>query len=1078
MLKKIIIGAIAIVIVVSVYFPFNISKKTTTNLWGDYYKAKRLKKINGETSNKQARILELQKYFKGIKTHFWEDEPSYPVNYLMTELKNVRSKSTFKDGSETIDWIMRGPANVGGRTRAILVDPEDATHNTWIAGSATGGAWKTTDGGETWTHITKDIPYLATTTLALAKSKPNVIYMGTGESFPGSMMTTGGGVFKSTNKGDSWTQLESTASNENFRWINRIVIDPKNENTVLAATTTGIFRSVNGGEDWDTVYKSTKSVEDLVADTSNFKYLYAGEKGVGILCSTDSGKTWINSTPIIGQSRKRFELAISPANPQRIFSSVETSNGSQLFISDNRGVDWMIIKDSIDNSIDHLGGQGSYDNTIAAHPYNENVVFAGGVNLWSFELSDSIYSFGGEVTNFDTTNTSSFLEFESFSGNLFPGMNIGYNEDAYELADSDFVSIEIRFGTGISQKAHRFFVPEEATAGVKSDEYTYQDYIDVPFQVWDVKNNKQLMCSFRDQERDGEFNLYEHTDNTAEYGLLGREYVFIHGVDYNPSNPDPNIAVTGGRSYKLLYFFWPTLASGGVWESNNLPTSKIEIQFTNINQLISKVYNVSDAYGLYSKNNTYNQSLGVNTTSIPGFHPDHHVLEIVPINESTGEFWILNGNDGGLGISKDMGETFNQIKHNYITTQFYGVSKKPNANEYIGGMQDNGTWQSSPSEDASYESDYFFRLGGDGFETVWNKNKPTYILGSLYYNDIWLSKNGGRSWESANRGMNNDGPFITKLTSVPSKPDKVFAVGSEGVFVTTNFGEVSWGLKKITGDWAPGGVTSSHNVEVSIANNSIVWAGAGISSNYGYGMHVSINQGNSFTQVADPTTPIDALISGIATHPTEEETAYVLYGVYGEPKILRTTDLGQTWEDITNFDENGKSKNGFPDVACLSLFVFPDTPNRIWAGTEIGIIESIDNGQTWHYLNSKLEAVPIWQIFYQDKQIVVATYGRGIWTYDYAELINGTEEKQNNLSTGIKLFPIPANTNLNFEINSFDIVGEIEVEIFDINGKETMSGLFFNENKGVVDISNLKSGIYVARFSNNGMVAIGRFNKL
>lgn len=1080
MFKKTIVASIAILIVAIGYFSLRESNDKLTNLWGDYYNSKKEKKLKKESSNKQARILELQKYFKGIKTHFGEEEPAYPVNYLMSELLKVKLESQFKLAEDTIDWVMRGPGNVGGRTRAILVDPDDATHNTWIAGSATGGAWKTTDGGGTWEHVSKNIPYLATTSLAMAKSASNVIYMGTGESFPGSMMTTGGGLFKSSDKGDSWTQLESTSGNENFRWINRIVVDPGNENIILVATTTGIFRSINGGNNWDTVYKSTNSVEDIVADTSDFHYLYAGENSVGILRSVDSGKTWVNTTPLLATGKGRFELAVSPVNPQRIIASVDKidSEASYLFVSNNRGVDWMVFQDSVNNNIHYLGGQGSYDNTIAAHPYNEDIVFVGGVNLWSFSIGDSIYTDGGDVTAVDTINTSSFLEFINFTGNLFPGMNIGYNEEAYELLDSDFVSIEIRFGPGISQKAHRFFVPFEATSGVQSGEYTYQDYIDVPFQVWDVKNSRQLMCSFRDQERDGEFNLYERTDLEGEYGLLGREYLFINGVEYDPVNPDPNIAVTGGRSYKLLYFFWPSLATGGSWDPNNIPTSQINIEFSNFDQVIGEVSNASDAYGQFSGNNTYNQSQGVNNTSIPGFHPDHHALEIVPIDESTGEFWVLNGNDGGLGVSKNQGETFEQIKNNYITTQFYGVSKKPKANEYFGGMQDNGSWQSPSNQDATIETQYFFRLGGDGFETVWHKEKPSYLLGTQYYNAIYLSKTGGTSWEKVTAGINGDGPFITKLTNVPSTPDKVLAVGSEGVFSNSRFGVGFWNSIKINDNWAPDDVTSSHNVKVSIANDSIVWAGAGLTSEYGYGIYVSLNQGGSFTQVAEPVRTIDALISGIATHPTEDSTAYLLYSVYGEAKILRTMDLGQTWEDITGFDESGKSTNGFPDVACLSLFVFPDTPNRIWAGTEIGIMESLDNGKTWQYLNSKLEAVPIWQIFYQDGQIVVATYGRGIWTYQYEEVTNSTKQYNVVDQGDISIYPVPVKDYLNFEINSNATIETLEVDIFDMNGKHIATNLYEGENSGVIDVSLLKPGLYIARFSGNNKVIIKRFSKL
>ena len=80
------------------------------------------------------------------------------------------------------------------------------------------------------------------------------------------------------------------------------------------------------------------------------------------------------------------------------------------------------------------------------------------------------------------------------------------------------------------QKAHRFTVPEGEGAGVPPEDYAYMDYVDVPFEAWDIRNNRQLMISFRDQERDGAFNLIERI---LDDDISGREYFFVHAVPYN-----------------------------------------------------------------------------------------------------------------------------------------------------------------------------------------------------------------------------------------------------------------------------------------------------------------------------------------------------------------------------------------------------------------------------------------------------------------------------------------------------------------------------------------------------------------
>jgi hypothetical protein len=1019
---------------------------------------------------KRAHIKDLSTYMNGLHIAFGEKKSKAPVNYLMAEYEKVKNAGGRFKAAGDIEWIQRGPSNVGGRTRGLIVDPDDPTHKTWYAGSATGGVWKTTDAGKNWICLSDDLPYQSTTTLAMPKTNHNILYLGTGESF--TYDVSGGGVFKSNDKGETWEHLENTANNENFRFVNRIEVDPDNENIVLVATVTGIFKSVDGGINWVQTYESANSVEDLVADTSNFNYVFASVNGEGLLRSSNAGDTWVDVTNGFEIGFKRIELAISPVNPMKIFASVEHSdaNTSSLYVSWDRGNNWQRVLNNSETTYNFLGGQGYYDNTVAADPYDENCVFWGGVNLWKVNITSSVQDGDGSVTDFDTVNTAGFLNFVSFDGNLLNGMSIGDQEGAISLLESDYSSVEIRFGPGMSQKAHRFFVPYHATSGVAASNYTYEDYVDVPFEVWDVTHNRQLMCSFRDQERDGAFNLYERAGEN--YGEIGREYLFINAVPYNATTPNASIATTGGRSYKLIYFFWPTLKPGAAWEPASLPNSKVTIEWSIIKERLGAVENVSDAYESFDGINNYNQVSGLGTTSISGLHPDHHELYMIPVNDTTGEFRVLNANDGGLGISYDKGKNFTQIKRHYLTTQFYGVSKKPYGDEYIGGMQDNGTWQSPAGIDASLDTGFYFRIGGDGFETVWHQQDSNKIMGSLYYNAIYRSLNHGVDWEPASDGIGeDDGPFITRLSAVPSNNNIVFAVGTSGVYKSTNFGN-NWIIKPIGDGWIPVNYSLSWNqVEVSPVNEQIVWAGAGMNKSVGMNMFVSRNQGSSYFATGEPANPVPAFCSGIAVHPTQEKTAYVLYGLYNYPKIFRTTNLGKTWEDITKVNANGISANGFPNVACHSLMVFPDSINRIWAGTEFGIMESSDNGESWHYLQSNLPAVSIFQMFAQDNQVVVATYGRGIWTYQYGPEIDSPPPvaiNPNEYSPDIQVYPNPSEGIINLKIPDGFIGKKCEVNIFYIDGKQVMKQEFnYSGSPAQIDLSSLNRGNYIVNLTSD-----------
>ena len=983
-MKKYYLPFIILLIGITTSVFFNIHKKqdftqteaefTSVELWKQQFQKKKEKRKIGYSKADKPNMF--SKYFKDITTRIGEEKSAYEMNYKITELRKAKQRyKNLKSTKETLPWIQRGPANIGGRTRGLIIDPDDADHNTWYAGAASGGIWKTIDGGNTWTNLSDEFSNLSVNAMAMPASNSNIIYAGTGESFPGGAHIAGNGIWKSSDKGVTWTQLSSTATDENFAFINRIVINSGNEDEILVATETGIFKTINAGVDWEQVYSSAKGIEDLVPDPECPDTLYAGENSVGIVRSFDGGDTWTVTSTGLGMGT-RFEVAVSPVNHDYLFTSVHVSSTvSDVYISKDNAHTWT----KFNSTQNFLGGQGNYDNAIEAHPYNTNEVFVGGVDMWKLVFNGDTIESQPDVLNAYAENTT-FLSFVKFGGDYLDG---GLADDqGTNLVDDDWVSVEIRFGTGISQKAHRFTVPSGSTSGVAASAYSYVDYVEVPFEVWDITNNKQLMVSFRDQENDGKFNLYERTGEN--YGELGREYIFVNSIEYNQTTPDANITVNGGHVYKNLYFTWATLTAGVTWEPDNLPESKIVVNYGSMQLHNGERACIADAYGNWGGANRYNQSAGFGEEFIPGLHPDHHNITVIPLGE--GNFKIINANDGGLAISNDNGNIFTQLPDNYITTQFYGVAKSPEANEYFGGMQDNGTWQSHSGEDASNISRYLFRTGGDGFECLWHAEDPGLMLGSTYYNKIYRSQTNGQYWSGVYGITKDDGPFITRLSASKENPDMVFAVGKNGVYKSTNFGK-DWVLKAINSNWATDNVTSKHNVEVSLANGSIVWAGAAMAESGKLQMQVSTNEGNSFSTVNDYSeVTMNAYVSGIATHPIEDSTAYVLFSLSKYPKILRTTNLGETWEDISGFGTNTESSNGFPDVIIHCLLVLSHESNTIWVGTDIGLFESNDNGSTWHIASNGLPQVCVYDMHVVGDQIVVATHGRGIWSVTIPEI--------------------------------------------------------------------------------------------
>jgi len=226
-----------------------------------------------------------------MKIPYGEKEPAYSLNYRTKELK--KAKLLARNSAEILPWIERGPGNVSGRARGLIVDPADPTRDTWFVGSVGGGIWKTTNAGQTWIDLTLDFASLAVSSLAMSASNSDIMYAGTGESMYSVDVINGDGIYKSDDHGETWFQLSSTINNPNFNNISRILVDPLNPDIVIASTTTGrykvnvvnesgIYKSIDGGVSWTEVYRETdiggfgraKKVLQIIDTPGNFNILY------------------------------------------------------------------------------------------------------------------------------------------------------------------------------------------------------------------------------------------------------------------------------------------------------------------------------------------------------------------------------------------------------------------------------------------------------------------------------------------------------------------------------------------------------------------------------------------------------------------------------------------------------------------------------------------------------------------------------------------------------------------------------------------------------------------------------------
>jgi photosystem II stability/assembly factor-like uncharacterized protein len=298
-------------------------------------------------------------------------------------------------------WFSLGPANFAGRMLAIDFDPNDAS--TVYAGAASGGVWKTTDSGATWTPISDELPSIAIGGLAVDKTDPNVVVIGTGEGTFNIDRVGGVGILRSTDAGATWetTDLSYTeASGHGFH-----VVECSPNGTFLAGATDGLWRSTDQGQTWVKVRNADDwfDVKWKPGDP-NTVYAAKGEAGSGngVKISTDDGATWSaasNGLPF-GFQIGKLKIAVTPANPNAVYAIINDASGSPtigIYKTTDGGANWTAQNTTVNVG----GGQGWYNLTIAADPNNEALVIAGGVQLYRSTTNGITWSTTGGGVHVD-----------------------------------------------------------------------------------------------------------------------------------------------------------------------------------------------------------------------------------------------------------------------------------------------------------------------------------------------------------------------------------------------------------------------------------------------------------------------------------------------------------------------------------------------------------------------------------------------------------------------------------------------------------------------------------------------------
>jgi len=479
-----------------------------------------------------------------------------------------------------------GQFNQTGRINSIAVDPTN--NNVIYIGAATGGVWKTTDGGTTWTPLTDNQCSLAMGSVAIDPSNHNVVYAGTGEENFSGDSYYGCGVLKSTDGGATWTQLGASIfqTSTGGARIARVVINPSNTNTLLVASDFGLYRSTDAGANFSLV--QTGVATDVVIDPTTPATAYAaignifGAAANGVYKSTDSGATWAragNFPTFPASNVGRINLAIAASSSTTVYAGVQDTNTFGLldvFKTTNGGTSWSGLGST---GLD-CDGQCWYDMYLAVDPTNPNTVYFGGLSVFKSTNGGTSFSNIGGSTRCEVLHCDHHgFAFQPGSATTFYDGNDG---GIYKTTDGGATWTTLNTNLAISQ-FYPGFAPHPTTAttafgGTQDNGYNLYTganawtnmpvYGDGGFAAIDFNNANTAYEGGNDcgagcggPQRSDNFNLgAAATWNAKVAGInLNDRRLFIPPLAMSPTNSQ--------RLYYATFQLYRTINRGDAWGS-------------------------------------------------------------------------------------------------------------------------------------------------------------------------------------------------------------------------------------------------------------------------------------------------------------------------------------------------------------------------------------------------------------------------------------------------------------------------------------------------------------------------------
>jgi photosystem II stability/assembly factor-like uncharacterized protein len=971
---------------------------------------------------------------------------------------------------EQFSWRNIGPWPFSGRITNFAVPPGQS--QTYYVLTATGGLWKTVDGGIHFDPIFEKYGNQSMGYLAIAPSNPDILYLGTGEPIHSRAAYHGNGLWKSTDAGKTWNK----AGLEKSYYIPKIEVDSKNPDIVYVACEgklyddqardddRGLYKSVDGGKTWNRILDlKDRIIADFVIDPRNSDIIIAAaykvyrrtwtfldrQEGNYIWKSVDGGKTWKKLTaglPDLGKLKTgRNGLAIYPRNPNIVYLRLDEEvnlglserEGAALYNQRSLFRDGFYFNKFKDYKInpeflkyvkitpikaDKLEELETKLNELIKDPDLQKKLAVNWKGLLA--AAKKIYSHDEEMQG-AIEETEKVLKKEEEERNdriklnklilsCFLADSSGFDIVNFKIINRSNLSIKKDFQENLTYDPA--FVKDEAYLLDHLEELSTDAELLVKLKINPGAVLSKARNLYKDKKeiiellKEGDRLATEFDQNKGRYQTLNRCLLdLIYGQAFKPMEPVKKAGVIYrsedlGESWKRMTEY---RLSGGSEIVNQVEAGyygRLVVDPNDDKVLIApetRIVISKDAGKIFQF---------TNWEGIHKCHVDSRAIWVDPLNSKH----ILNGNDGGVDESWDGGLHWSQ-KETIPAQQFYDVSVDSELPyNVMGGTQDNGCWfgpSMNRNPNGVYPADWLYLPSGDGFYVVRDWWNPEYIY--------WESQFGASSRmnfktgeiislarqntpeEEASGAEPQRYQWNAPIYLSPHNPGIVF-VCSQYVHRSLTHGDPgTW--ETISPDLSkhdPARIALSKKTNLQYATiyafaespkkPGIYWAGTDdgnlqVSSNFGQTWtNVTANfydsNGKIKLGVKGAVIPYDRWVVRVLPSRYDANTCYVAYSGYrthneDRTYLYVTRDLGKTWEDIS-----GGMNNPVNDIE-----EDPDNSNILYLATDYGLYVTFDQGKHWMRMSSsQVPDVVISDLAIQprDRQLIIATYGRGIYITD------------------------------------------------------------------------------------------------